>query len=64
MTISEGKEKLYNICRKIAGVAFRRGLPLHDIIRVMWVEYDRMLGWDLLTPEAREALIADMTRPA
>jgi hypothetical protein len=55
--------KLRNICVKIAGVAYRRGMPLYEIVRIMWDEYDRMFGWDLLTPEAKEALIKDLTTP-
>jgi hypothetical protein len=55
--------KLKNICQKIAGACFRHGIPLFTIIKIMWNEYDRLFGWELLTPEARDALIADVSTP-
>ena len=53
--------KLLNISRDIAKTAFKNGVPLFDIIKVMWIEYDRCFGWALLTPEQRDALIASVT---
>jgi hypothetical protein len=55
--------KLKHICQKIAGVCFRKGMPLFTIVRIFWDEYDRLFGWALLTPEQRDALIADVTTP-
>jgi hypothetical protein len=54
------KSKLHNIMRKLAGVAFRRGLPLSDIVTVLWNEFDRLYGYELslLTPEQQEALVS------
>ena len=57
------KDKLYNLLRKIAGVAYRKGMPLHLIVRCLWNEYDRLFGWDMLTPEQKDALIAELTAP-
>jgi hypothetical protein len=55
--------KMVNICKKIAQTAFNHGVPLSTIVTVMWREYDYMFGWALLTPEQRDAMIEDLTRP-
>lgn len=49
--------KLENVCRALAGTVYRAGMPLSRVIKVMWTEYDRLYGWDLLTDEEKASLV-------
>jgi hypothetical protein len=50
-------DPIRNVCNKLAGAAFRRGIPLHVIIRMLWDEYDRLFGWEIMTQEDKDGLI-------